>query len=103
VDLIDIVWRKAIRSGINGGMCVEVASWRKASRSEDNGGACVEVAAWRKASRSEDNGGNCVEVAGLRAGVLVRDSKDPVGPVLAFAPAEWTAFTARLKHDAITD
>ncbi|OQS12856.1 hypothetical protein B0T36_22390 [Nocardia donostiensis] len=29
-----------------------------------------------------------------KATVGVRDSKDPVGDVLAFAPAAWSAFTA---------
>ncbi|MHA6621787.1 DUF397 domain-containing protein [Pseudonocardia sp. DLS-67] len=51
--------------------------------------------AWRKSSYS-GNGGNCVEVAddllGERGVVLVRDSKDPVGPILTFTRAEWRAF-----------
>jgi hypothetical protein len=43
---------------------------------------------WRKATRSTDTGGNCVEVAdNLPDQVLVRDSKDPAGPALAFGPA----------------
>jgi hypothetical protein len=47
--------------------------------------------AWHKSSFS--TGGNCVEVATTAEGaVLVRDSKDPHGPVLAFTPAEWDAF-----------
>lgn len=50
-------------------------------------------AAWRKSSRSNANGGACVEVAdNLPELVAVRDSKDPTGPVLAFAPASWRAF-----------
>jgi len=58
-------------------------------------------AVWRKSPHS-NNGGNCVEVATnllARTGrVLVRDSKDPGGPVLAFTPAEWDAFV-RGVHD----
>jgi hypothetical protein len=27
----------------------------------------------------------------------VRDSKDPAGPVLAFTPDDWRAFTAAIK------
>ncbi|GAB3156877.1 DUF397 domain-containing protein [Micromonospora sonneratiae] len=54
-------------------------------------------AAWRKSSRSDANGGACVEVADLRAGVAVRDSKDPSGPVLAFTPTGWHAFIAGTK------
>jgi hypothetical protein len=68
--------------------------WRKASRSTANGGNCVEVA-WRKASRSTANG-DCVEVAGLPGRVLVRDSKDPAGPVLAVPAAAWHAFVRSL-------
>jgi len=28
---------------------------------------------------------------------LIRDSKNPDGAVLAFAPAEWSAFISRIK------
>jgi Domain of unknown function (DUF397) len=68
--------------------------WKRSSYSMGNGD-CVEVdAAWRKSSYSEANG--CVEVA--RPGpVLVRDSKDPDGPVLSFTPGEWAAFTAGVR------
>ncbi|MEV0217462.1 DUF397 domain-containing protein [Micromonospora sp. NPDC050695] len=50
-------------------------------------------ARWRKSSRSNGSGGNCVEVADNLPGlVAVRDSKDPGGPVLVFAPDAWRAF-----------
>jgi hypothetical protein len=50
---------------------------------------------WRTSSRSSANGGDCVEVAdNLPGQVLVRDSKDATGPVLAFALAEWRSFVA---------
>jgi hypothetical protein len=53
---------------------------------------------WRKSSYSSANGGNCVEVAADGAGVVaVRDSKDPDGPALVFAAAEWRSFTAQLR------
>ncbi|WP_433522198.1 DUF397 domain-containing protein [Nocardia pseudovaccinii] len=48
---------------------------------------------WFKSSHS---GGqtDCVEVAWLDTGsVGVRDSKNPTGPALIFAPGEWDAFT----------
>lgn len=52
-------------------------------------------AKWRKSSRSSGNGGACVEVADNLPGVVgVRDSKDPAGPALIFAPAAWRAFVA---------
>ncbi|MCG5472820.1 DUF397 domain-containing protein [Micromonospora sp. LAH09] len=54
-------------------------------------------ARWRKSSRSSGNGGACVEVADNLPGVVgVRDSKDPTGPALTFAPATWRAFVTRL-------
>lgn len=56
-------------------------------------------AEWRKSRYSGGNGGNCVEVAGNLPGVVaIRDSKAPGGPELAFTPAEWAAFTARVKN-----
>ncbi|MFI6233864.1 DUF397 domain-containing protein [Micromonospora sp. NPDC050784] len=50
-------------------------------------------ARWRKSTRSNGSGGACVEVAANLPGlVAVRDSKDPVGPVLVFPPDAWRAF-----------
>ncbi|MGN9764150.1 DUF397 domain-containing protein [Micromonospora sp. SD12] len=58
-------------------------------------------AQWRKSTRSSSNGGACVEVADNLPGVVaVRDSKDPAGPALAFAPAAWRAFVAELAERA---
>jgi ABC-type amino acid transport substrate-binding protein len=55
-------------------------------------------AEWRKASYSTGNGGNCVEVArNLPGAVAVRDSKDPDGPALVFAPTPWRAFVDGVK------
>ena len=48
--------------------------------------------AWMKSSRSTGNGA-CVEVKSPAVeSVVVRDSKDPQGPVLTFSPDEWSAF-----------
>ena len=75
------------------------AAWRASSYSGQNGD-CVEVAVvpeWRTSTYSGTNGG-CVEVARNMPGVIgVRDSKDRGGPVLAVEPAEWRAFTDRVK------
>ncbi|MET7947476.1 DUF397 domain-containing protein [Micromonospora sp. NPDC005324] len=50
-------------------------------------------AVWRTSTRSGNS--ECVEVAdNLPGAVGVRDSKDPSGPVLVFAPAAWRAFVA---------
>jgi hypothetical protein len=58
----------------------------------------VDRAQWRKSSYSGGNGGACVEVAALLDGTMaVRDSKDPVGPKLAFTADEWAAFTAGVQ------
>ena len=55
---------------------------------------------WRKASYSTGNGGNCVEVGTAARTVAVRDSRDPQGPALTFAPARWQAFTRTLRDAA---
>lgn len=56
---------------------------------------------WHKSTRSDNGGASCVEVADNLTGiVLVRDSKDPDGPVLAFHPAAWTTF---LTHTRTTE
>ncbi|MGW7007145.1 DUF397 domain-containing protein [Streptomyces sp. NPDC054933] len=69
--------------------------WFKSTYSGSEGGACVEVAyAWRKSTYSTEKGGNCIEIAAHPAAVHVRDSKDPQGPTLTFAPAAWAAFAA---------
>jgi Domain of unknown function (DUF397) len=60
----------------------------------------VARANWRKSSYSSGNGGDCVESASSAAGVLVRDSKDPHGPVLALTPQGWQAFTGQIKAGA---
>jgi hypothetical protein len=52
---------------------------------------------WRKASYSSTNGGNCVEVGTTGRAVAVRDSRDPDGPKLVFAPGSWQAFTSSVK------
>jgi hypothetical protein len=59
-------------------------------------GSCVEVAVWKKSSFSSD-GPDCVEVAGTDSEILVRDSKNPTGPVLRFTPSEWDAFVKGAK------
>ncbi|WP_214414423.1 DUF397 domain-containing protein [Sphaerisporangium fuscum] len=51
---------------------------------------------FRKSSYSGE-GGNCVEVASLPGVALVRDSKDPEGPVLAIPAEEFAAFVRCLR------
>ncbi len=55
---------------------------------------------WRKSSYSGGNGGNCIEVgAPAEDGrVLVRDTQDRHGPVLAVSGRTWRHFTERVKE-----
>ena len=51
----------------------------------------LDHAAWFKASAS--NGGTgCVEVAHLASWTVIRDSKNPDGPVHCYTPHEWACF-----------
>jgi hypothetical protein len=49
-----------------------------------------DQAQWQKSSTS--GVGECVEIAHVGDHVLIRDSKDPGGPVLRYTGAEWKAF-----------
>jgi hypothetical protein len=51
---------------------------------------------WRKAKRSM-NGGNCTEIAAATGVIAVRDSKDPLGPVLRYPVTSWTSFLASAR------
>ncbi|MFE3194642.1 DUF397 domain-containing protein [Nocardia sp. NPDC059240] len=56
--------------------------------------ADLSPARWFKSSHSQ-GGSDCVEVAHLDGGrIAVRDSKNPTGPALSFAPGEWDVFIA---------
>jgi hypothetical protein len=106
MDLTGADWRKSSYSSNNGGACIEVTTaWRKSTYTSSNGGNCVEVApGWRKSSHGSNNGGACIEVAahdGPARVVAVRDSKDPDGPKLAFAPAHWRSFMHKIKAGAL--
>ncbi|MCP2259255.1 protein of unknown function (DUF397) [Streptoalloteichus tenebrarius] len=57
----------------------------------------LTVSNWRKSSRSDSKGNDCVEVAGGNELAAVRDSKNPSGPALVFAPAAFAAFVHSVK------
>jgi hypothetical protein len=61
---------------------------------------------WVTSSYS-DNGGSCVEwaprVASATGSVLVRDSKNPGGPVLSVPAAAFSSFLAGVKAGAVGD
>lgn len=50
---------------------------------------------WHK-SRASGGSGNCVEVAKSGSSVLVRDSGDRPGAVLAFTCAQWLGLLRRI-------
>ena len=52
---------------------------------------------WRKSGLSGESGG-CVEVATWESSVLVRDSRDQSGTVLALTPAQWFGLLRRIKN-----
>ncbi|MEE4542220.1 DUF397 domain-containing protein [Streptomyces sp. V4-01] len=121
-ELNGIQWRKSSYSGgEQGDACVEVGVGTPGvvpvRDSKDPHGpvlsftpaawtafvAEVRDVSWRKSSYSGgDQGSECVEVGVGTPGVVpVRDSKDPHGPVLAFAPAEWAAFLSTLRDGGL--
>ncbi len=54
---------------------------------------------WRTSSYSGSGGGQCTEVAAVSGGIVVRDSKDPDGPRIAFGVKAWRRFAEQLKAD----
>jgi len=56
---------------------------------------------WRRSSSCDSS--QCVEVGHAPSEVLLRDSKDPDGPWLTFAPGVWSAFLAGLKAGEFDD
>jgi Domain of unknown function (DUF397) len=57
---------------------------------------------WRKSSYSGTNG-SCVELAPDRSVVLMRDSKDPSGPVLHFSRAQVAGLLAGARAGEFDD
>ncbi len=51
---------------------------------------------WRKARRSANNGA-CVEAAPSGGQILIRDSKDPSGPILGYASIKWRMFISEAR------
>ena len=52
---------------------------------------------WRKSTYSGGNGSDCVEVGETERAVVVRDTKDRAGAMLAFGPGAWRRFAAAIK------
>jgi len=54
------------------------------------------TASWQKSSATRD--GECVEVARTLKHVWVRDSKNPLGPVLGLTREEWAVFLVEVQR-----
>lgn len=52
---------------------------------------------WRKSSHSDGTGGECVEVAAVPGYILIRDSKDPAGPVLRLAASAASSLLEKVR------
>jgi hypothetical protein len=88
-------WRKSSYSNGGTANCVEVGVWRKSSYSNGGSANCVEVGAWRKSSYSGNSA--YVEVSDAETRVLVRDTTDRAGAVLAVPAAAWRALLTGLR------
>lgn len=55
-----------------------------------------QTLSWRTSTACANE--SCVAVAFLEDAILVRHTKDPTGPVLAFTHAEWGAFLAGARN-----
>jgi hypothetical protein len=92
--MVGRAWRTSSRC--ESSHCVQVGVWTRSARCES--AQCVEVgASGRRITRCEAS--QCVEVD--RPGVdriLMRDSKDPAGPVLDFGADAWRAFLAGTRR-----
>jgi hypothetical protein len=53
--------------------------------------------AWLKAQSSTPNG-QCLEIASTPGKIVIRDSKDPDGPILVYTPGEFIAFLEGAKN-----
>ena len=89
------------KAGLNGKQAAHLLDWSPSwvSRLLSGKRGCTELdgIVWHKSSYSA-NGDACVEVAPVSVGVLVRDSKNPAGPTLAFGTPHWRAFLTTVTH-----
>jgi hypothetical protein len=65
------------------------------------GANSADELSWRVASRCD--AGTCVRIAQNGDVVLIGDSKNPDGPVLAYSRAEWRTFAEGIKQGDFDD
>ena len=56
-----------------------------------------DSAGWRKSTYSGGNGGDCVEVGTAVTGVVVRDTANRAGAVLALPAGAWRALLREVR------
>lgn len=59
------------------------------------------TASWRKSSASGGANDGCVEITLVHSCMWVRDSKDPLGPMLRSTREQWAVFMSGLRCDAL--
>ena len=57
----------------------------------------LNSANWRKSTYSGGNGGDCVEVGNAASMIVVRDTTDRAGTVLAVPAGAWQALLAEVR------
>jgi Domain of unknown function (DUF397) len=57
----------------------------------------IASARWTKATASNTSSG-CVEIAHLDRWTVIRDSKNPAGPIHCYTPHEWECFLDGAKN-----
>lgn len=55
------------------------------------------TASWRKSSASGQANDGCVQITFVQECMWVRDSKDPISPILRCTGAQWNVFMAGLR------
>jgi Domain of unknown function (DUF397) len=56
---------------------------------------------WRVAPRCA--GGECIQIAASGDKIVIGDSKNPKGPVLAYSHGEWTTFVEAVRQGYFDD
>jgi hypothetical protein len=65
---------------------------RVPKRSKASVDGCTPDLVWHKSTASANNTTGCIEAALNHKSVLIRDTKNRTGPILAFPHDEWRTF-----------